>query len=223
MIPLLQDRRLIIFDWDGTLMDSISTICRCLAHAFAHAGLEDRGEAQYKEIIGLGLNDALAVLAPEADEKLRAHILEGYRHCFFSTPAAAMPLFPGVEETLSRLVDAGYQLAVATGKARRGLDKILTEYPRVEALVGASRCADETRSKPDPLMLEELLDHYQLPPKAAVMVGDTVHDMEMAVAAGVLPIGVLCGVHNESRLTQAGAQLCLPDPRFLLGEKEKPQ
>ncbi|MBN2678632.1 HAD-IA family hydrolase [Acidithiobacillus montserratensis] len=220
MMPILQNRRLIIFDWDGTLMDSISTICRCLAHAFAYAGLEDRGEAQYKEIIGLGLNDALAVLAPEADENLRERILEGYRHCFFGTPAAAMPLFPGVEETLSGLADAGYQLAVATGKARRGLDKVLTENPRLAALVSASRCADETRSKPDPLMLEELLDHYQLPPEAAVMVGDTVHDMEMAVAAGVLPIGVLCGVHDGSRLTQAGAQVCIPDPRFLLGKMD---
>ncbi|MBU2811141.1 HAD-IA family hydrolase [Acidithiobacillus thiooxidans] len=218
MNSVLQDRRLIIFDWDGTLMDSIPTICRCLAHAFAYAGLADRGEEQYKEIIGLGLGDALAVLAPEADENLRSRILEGYRNCFFATPAVDMPLFPGVEQTVIALADAGFEIAVATGKARRGLDKVLNENPHLAARISASRCADETRSKPDPLMLEQLLDHYALAPEAAVMVGDTVHDMEMAVAAGVLPVGVLCGVHDNQRLSRAGAALCLPDPRFLLRE-----
>ncbi|MBU2766306.1 HAD-IA family hydrolase [Acidithiobacillus ferrivorans] len=217
MILPPDDCRLIIFDWDGTLMDSIPAICGCLTHAFAYAGLADRGEQQYQEIIGLGLDDALAALAPDADKPTRERILEGYRKCFFGTPARAMPLFPGVEDTVLQLADAGYQIAVATGKARRGLDRVLGEHPRLAACISASRCADESRSKPDPLMLYELLKHYDLPPSAAIMVGDTVHDMAMAVAAGVLPVGVLCGVHSAERLDASGAAVCFADPTVLAG------
>ena len=217
MILPPDDCRLIIFDWDGTLMDSISTICGCLAHAFAYAGLADRGELQYQEIIGLGLEDALAALAPDADKPTRERILRGYRECFFGTPVREMPLFPGVEDTLVQLADVGYEIAVATGKARRGLDRVLGEHPRLAACISASRCADESRSKPDPLMLRELLQHYNLPSAAAIMVGDTVHDMEMAVAAGVLPVGVLCGVHSAERLGASGAAACFADPTALAG------
>ncbi|MDD2746969.1 MAG: HAD-IA family hydrolase [Acidithiobacillus ferrooxidans] len=217
MIPPPSDCRLIIFDWDGTLMDSISTICGCLSHAFAYAGLADRGAQQYREIIGLGLEDALAVLAPDADQRTRKRILEGYRECFFGTPVREMPLFPGVEDALVQLAGAGYEIAVATGKTRRGLDRVLGEHPLLAACISASRCADESRSKPDPLMLRELLRHYDLPPAATIMVGDTVHDMEMAVAAGVLPVGVLCGVHSAERLDASGAAMCFADPTALPG------
>ena len=217
MIPPPSDCRLIVFDWDGTLMDSISTICGCLSHAFAYAGLADCGVQQYREIIGLGLEDALAALAPDADQPTRERILAGYRECFFGTPVGQMPLFPGVEDALVQLAGAGYEIAVATGKTRRGLDRVLGEHPLLAACISASRCADESRSKPDPLMLRELLRHYDLPPAAAIMVGDTVHDMEMAVAAGVLPVGVLCGVHGAERLDASGAAMCLADPTALPG------
>ncbi|MHB0874205.1 MAG: HAD family hydrolase, partial [Acidithiobacillus ferrooxidans] len=156
-------------------------------------------------------------LAPDADRSTRERILAGYRECFFGTPVREMPLFPGVEDTVMRLADAGYEIAVATGKARRGLDRVLGEHPRLAACISASRCADESRSKPDPLMLRELLRHYDLPPAAAIMVGDTVHDMEMAVAAGVLPVGVLCGVHGAERLDASGAAMCFADPTALPG------
>ena len=217
MIPPPSDCRLIIFDWDGTLMDSISTICGCLSHAFAYAGLADRGVQQYREIIGLGLEDALAALAPDADQPTRERILAGYRECFFGTPVGQMPLFPGVEDALVQLAGAGYEIAVATGKTRRGLDRVLGEHPLLATCISASRCADESRSKPDPLMLCELLRHYGLPPAATIMVGDTVHDMEMAVAAGVLPVGVLCGVHDAERLDASGAATCFADPTALPG------
>ena len=217
MIPPPSDCRLIVFDWDGTLMDSISTICGCLSHAFAYAGLADRGVQQYREIIGLGLEDALAALAPDADQPTRERILAGYRECFFGTPVGQMPLFPGVEDALVQLAGAGYEIAVATGKTRRGLDRVLGEHPLLAACISASRCADESRSKPDPLMLCELLRHYGLPPAATIMVGDTVHDMEMAVAAGVLPVGVLCGVHDAERLDASGAATCFADPTALPG------
>lgn len=208
------DLRLLVFDWDGTLMDSISTICSCLAGAFAAAGLPDREEA-YKEIIGLGLDEALAVLAPGIDEGQREQVLSAYRDCFFAASMAEMPLFPGVEPALRDLADAGFHLAVATGKSRRGLDRMLAAHPTLAQCIAASRCADESRSKPHPQMLHELLDHFALPPGAALMVGDSIHDMEMAVAAGVLPVGVCCGVHDAQRLQTHGAQACLAEVRDL--------
>ncbi|MHB0889035.1 HAD family hydrolase [Acidithiobacillus sp.] len=204
------DLRLLVFDWDGTLMDSISTICGCLAVAFAAAGLPDRGEA-YKEIIGLGLDEALAMLAPGIGDRQREQVLSAYRDCFFTSSMAEMPLFPGVEPALRDLAAAGFHLAVATGKSRRGLDRMLAAHPALAQCIGASRCADESRSKPHPQMLHELLTHFDLPPSAALMVGDSIHDMEMAVAAGVLPVGVCCGVHDAQRLRAHGAQVCLAD------------
>lgn len=208
------DLRLLVFDWDGTLMDSISTICGCLVGAFAAAGLADQGES-YKEIIGLGLDEALAVLAPGIDGQQREQVLGAYRDCFFAASMAEMPLFPGVERALRDLADAGFHLAVATGKSRRGLDRMLAAHPALAQCIAASRCADESRSKPHPQMLRELLAHFDLPPSAALMVGDSIHDMEMAVAAGVLPVGVCCGVHDAQRLQNHGAQACLADVRDL--------
>lgn len=202
-------RRLVVFDWDGTLMDSTGVICRCLAHAFAVAGLPVRSEREYGEIIGLGLDEAFTALAPDADALIRDRVLAAYKDCFFSTDGADMPLFPGVQRTLAHLTARGHTLAVATGKSRRGLDRMLSLYPDLAPHLACSRCADESRSKPHPQMLEEIMAVTGVTPDQCLMVGDSVHDMDMARAAGVTGIGVTCGVHGRDRLMASGAIACI--------------
>ncbi|MGC8467500.1 MAG: HAD-IA family hydrolase [Acidithiobacillus sp.] len=206
---------LLVFDWDGTLMDSIALICRCLEAAFAYAGLPGRTEADYRSIIGLGLNDALARLAPEADTTACERILEGYRRCYFAADPEDTPLFPGVEDSLRSLREAGFTLAVATGKARRGLDRALAAHPSLGSLFAVTRCADETRSKPHPQMLQEILAATGTAAGAAWMIGDTVHDVAMARAAGVAALGVSCGVDDVATLMREGAFAVLSGPTEL--------
>ncbi len=206
---------LLIFDWDGTLMDSVALICRCLEAAFAYAGLPGRSMADYRSIIGLGLGDALARLAPEADERARSRILEGYRRCYFAADPEDTPLFPGVEDSLKSLRESGFTLAVATGKARRGLDRALDAHPSLRPLFAATRCADESRSKPHPQMLMEILAATGRKATEAWMIGDTVHDVAMARAAGMAALGVSCGVDDVHTLEREGAFAVLSGPAQL--------
>jgi phosphoglycolate phosphatase len=131
-------------------------------------------------------------------------------------PAEA-PLFDGALDTLRELQGAGYRLAVATGKSRSSLQRSFAKHPELRALISSSRCADETASKPDPLMLNELLEHEDLPPAAALMIGDTEFDVQMARSARVGALGVACGVHEQERLHGAGALAILADVRDLSG------
>jgi len=206
---------LLIFDWDGTLADSAGSIVSAMQRAIEALGLPPREDAAIRELIGLGLSDALARLYPELDTPDLLRLLEQYRH---TAPAALMheaPLFPGARETLETLHAQGYLLAVATGKSRPGMNRSLRAHPYLQDLLAASRCADETAPKPDPAMLRELLDETGIAAERALMVGDTEYDMAMATAIGMPALGVACGVHASSRLRAAGARSVIEDLRAL--------
>ncbi|WP_290790207.1 HAD-IA family hydrolase [Halomonas sp.] len=192
--------RLVIFDWDGTLMDSVARIVDCMQAASREAGWGELTPESVRNIIGLGLPEAIASLCPGIDPD-RAELLRSrYAWHFVEGNDTPMRFFSGVEEGLVGLHGGGGQrLAVATGKSRRGLDRIFRESDSGRWF-HASRTADETRSKPHPLMLEELLLELEVPLEEAVMVGDTEYDLEMARAIGMDRVGVTWGVHAPERL-----------------------
>lgn len=192
---------LLIFDWDGTLMDSAAKIVRCFVAAAADLGVPDPGEAAIRDIIGLGLDEALHQLLPDQDIATRRRVAERYRDFFLGLDRTESTLFPGVPEGLQQLADQGYLLAIATGKARRGLTRALGET-QLAPLFSASRCADEAFSKPHPKMLHDLLDETGVAAERALMVGDTVYDMQMARSARVDGLGVSYGVHERERLLE---------------------
>ena len=199
---------LIVFDWDGTLMDSEAKIVRCMQAAAMDVGIPDPGAAAIRDIIGLGLSEAMQELFPEQTPGRREELVGRYRRHFLELDATDMPLFPGVAEGLTQLTQQGYLLAIATGKARRGLNRVLDETGMRHLFV-SSRCADEAFSKPHPQMLEDILGHTGVDPGRALMVGDTVYDMEMARNAKVAGLAVSYGVHARERLLDCGALACL--------------
>lgn len=204
----MREYDLVIFDWDGTLMDSEAKIVRCFQAASDDAGATYPGDDAVRNIIGLGLSEAIAHIFPDENEATRAAVLEGYREHFLVRDQTEMPLFPGVVEGLASMVDDGYRLAVATGKARRGLDRVLQESP-VQHLFDATRCADETRSKPHPLMLDEIIDEIGADRQRAIMVGDSVFDLEMARNAGIDALAVSYGVQPCDRLADYEPVACM--------------
>ena len=199
--------RLLVFDWDGTLMDSETQIVACLQAASRDLDLEHRDEAACRNIIGLGLHEAVNSLYPDSDDDFVARYTERYRHYWFQV-AGDSRLFPGARETLEGLHGEGYLLAVATGKGRAGLEKVLSSTGLGE-LFAATRCADETCSKPHPRMLRELMDELGADPAETLMVGDTEYDMEMARSAGAGPVAVSYGVHATERLLRHEPLACL--------------
>lgn len=194
-----RDYDLIIFDWDGTLMDSETKIVNCFRAAAADVGITYPGDAAVRDIIGLGLKEAMDALLPEAADEVRAALVVAYREHFLEKDQTEMPFFEGVTEGLGVLHGAGYRLAIATGKARRGLVRVL-DGSQVAGYFCASRCADETRSKPHPQMLHEILDETGADPARTVMIGDSTYDMEMARNAGVDAYAVSYGVQLCERL-----------------------
>ncbi|HCU54042.1 MAG TPA: HAD family hydrolase [Gammaproteobacteria bacterium] len=199
---------LIVFDWDGTLMDSEAKIVRCLQGAAHDIGATDPGPAAIRHIIGLGLQEAVQTLFPEEPASRRTLLIDRYRQHFLELDQTAMPLFPGVRDGLMTLAEHGYLLAVATGKARRGLDRVLDDTDTRHLFV-ASRCADEAFSKPHPRMLDDILEFTGIDRRRAIMVGDTVYDMQMARNAGVAGLAVSYGVHSREHLLENGALACL--------------
>ncbi len=199
---------LVIFDWDGTLMDSVAKIVHCFREAATDAGAAYPGDEAVRNVIGLGLKEAVDAIFPDADEATRHALLEGYRDHFLIHDKTEMPLFPGVAEGLAELSKQGYQLAVATGKARRGLKRVLDESP-LKQLFHTTRCADETRSKPHPLMLKEIIVETGVSPARTIMVGDTTYDLEMARNAGVDSLAVSYGVHSCDRLSEYAPNGCM--------------
>lgn len=192
---------LIVFDWDGTLMDSTHKICDCIGRAAVDCGVPDPGPARSRQIIGLGLAEALATLFPSVDGARLKAIADRYRHYYLDPQTTPTQLFEGVQDGLQLLRDVGYKLAIATGKSRRGLEQVLMQTPIASYFV-ASRCADECRSKPDPLMLEELLLETGIGRERALMVGDTTFDLQMARNAQVAALGVTYGAHAADQLKE---------------------
>jgi phosphoglycolate phosphatase len=199
---------LIIFDWDGTLMDSVAKIVRCFQAALVDAGAPDLDEPAIRHIIGLGLEEAVTALLPRADPALRTRVVTRYREHFLHLDQTGMALFPGVRTGLEMLAEQGYLLAVATGKARRGLDRVLRDTATAH-LFCATRCADEAYSKPHPRMLEDILEQTGFASAQALMVGDTTYDLQMARDARMASLAVTYGVHDRELLAEQGPLACL--------------
>ena len=199
---------LIVFDWDGTLMDSAARIVSCVRGAARDLGLSPPTEDAIRDIIGLGLGEAVRALFPAAGEGLVQQVIERYRHHFLYADRTPTELFPGAREVLEQLAGQGYLMAVATGKGRQGLDKVLAETGLGE-LFHATRCADESLSKPHPEMLQQILDELGVEAADTLMVGDTEYDLQMAANAGVPHLAVGYGAHPVERLLQHGPLGCL--------------
>ncbi|MDP2128297.1 MAG: HAD-IA family hydrolase [Pseudohongiella sp.] len=190
----------VIFDWDGTVVDSVEHIADCLLHAAVSTGYPELERAAYRDIIGLGIMEALRRLYPGMNAEDTVRMREAYSTHFMATSASNQRIFPGMTEILQDLHATDRRCAVATGKSRRGLNAAL-ESSQLAHWFHITRCADETRSKPDPRMLIEILEHFELEPADAVMIGDTSYDLQMAQAIGMPSIGVRWGVHGDEVLS----------------------
>jgi phosphoglycolate phosphatase len=190
---------LLVFDWDGTLMDSQAQIVNCMQSAIGELALESRTDEQITNIIGLGLEEAIVQLYPMIDMKLVTTTAQTYRDLYLYKDKTPSPLFDGVTDVLNNLREVGYDLAIATGKSRRGLDKGLSETD-LHDYFPITRCADETRSKPHPQMLEEILTDHNLEASKALMIGDSEYDLQLAQNTKVDGLAVSYGVHGLMRL-----------------------
>lgn len=190
---------LVIFDWDGTLVNSLQRIVDCMHLSAQDLQLPKLTDAEAQDIIGLGLGEAILTLYPQLDEEQLSAFKARYAHHYTQADAIPSSFYPGVPALMDALKDANVLLSVATGKSRRGLNRVMGAL-EVEPYFVSSRCADETASKPDPLMINELLAQHNLQPHQAVVVGDTEFDMGMAENAGVARIGVSWGAHARERL-----------------------
>ncbi len=204
----LNSFRLLVFDWDGTLMDSIGTIAACTRAVVRELGLREVPEETIRGTIGLGLRETMDVLSPGCDDAMLARIVESYRQHWTSTFRDLPLLFAGVGEMLRDLAAEGYLLAVATGKSRRGLDYTL-EQTGLRGVFHSTRTADEAFSKPHPQMLLDILEDLGVAPREAVMVGDTTYDLEMARSARMAAVGVCSGGHPRAELERLGPLACL--------------
>ncbi|NKN32077.1 HAD-IA family hydrolase [Marichromatium bheemlicum] len=199
---------LIVFDWDGTLMDSEAHIVDCMQRAFVELGLEPPPREAAREIIGLSLERGTRELLPGAEPEIYEALILAYRRRFLGATPNASALFAGAVEVLSTLTERGCRLAVATGKSRAGLDKSLRETG-LSGFFHATRCADETFSKPHPQMLFELMDELGATAEETLMIGDTEFDMQMARNAGVAGLAVSYGVHAPERLLAHQPLACI--------------
>lgn len=200
---------LLVFDWDGTLMDSAACIAAALQGACRDLGHAVPSERDARYVIGLGLNDALAHVLPDVPSSDYGTVVERYRHHFLLADGGTT-LFSGVSEMICELRNAGHLLAIATGKSRRGLDRAL-ETTGLRQFFDATRCADEGHSKPDPGMLYWIMDTLGVSPERTLMIGDTTHDMEMARAAGVARLALAHGAHERAALLEHAPLACLND------------
>ncbi|MDP2143852.1 MAG: HAD-IIIA family hydrolase [Gallionella sp.] len=191
---------LIVFDWDGTVMDSTAVIAGSIQAACRDLGLNVPSDEAARHVIGLGLVQALRHAVPDAPEAMYEPLVERYRYHFLSQDLA-IPLFDGARETIAELRDAGYWLAVATGKSRAGLERVM-ESSGMKDYFHATRTADQTFSKPHPAMLMELMDELAVTPDRTLMIGDTTHDVQLAQNAGVDVVAVAYGAHPPEQLLE---------------------
>lgn len=193
--------KVIIFDWDGTLMDSIDKIVASVKAGAEDCHLKVPSTENIRHIVGLSLDKAMAKLFPDASLEEQSAMVNAYRYQFLTLEKYETPFYPGIKSWLQSLKDQGYLLAVATGKGRNGLDRTLDKFA-VRELFTVTYCADQTASKPDPLMLNRILKDLNLDVSQALMVGDTSYDLEMANNAKMDCLGVSYGVHSKESLKQ---------------------
>lgn len=206
--------KLVIFDWDGTLMDSVARIVSSMQAAAMECQLAVPSVEAVRDIIGLSLYKAFPILFGAMSDSQAAHLLTTYRRHYMVLDQTPSPLFVGAADTIKGLHSSGYQLAVATGKQRAGLDSVLADT-QLDGYFHALRGADQAVSKPDPLMLAQILDELQVNPLDAVMVGDSSYDLAMAKAIGMPRIGVTYGVHNSHTLNAYQPLALIDDIRHL--------
>jgi phosphoglycolate phosphatase len=191
---------LIVFDWDGTLIDSTATIARAIQQAAADLGLAVPDFETASHVIGLGLSDALARAVPDLPPARAAEFAARYRYHYLANERT-LSLFAGARELLTSLAAADKLLAVATGKSSAGLARAL-DAADLQGYFAATRCADQTAPKPHPAMLLELSDELGVAPARMLMIGDTTHDLQMAAAAGTAAVGVTYGAHPRGDLAR---------------------
>jgi phosphoglycolate phosphatase len=205
---------LLVFDWDGTLVDSIERIVTSLQFASKSTVDIDLSETQARDVIGLGLAEAITKLHPELDnpqhtEKLD-HIADAYRQHYLFDSNVPAPLFGGVHELLKDLRGDGYTLAISTGKSRAGLEHSINEH-KLADYFATTRCAGENKSKPHPEMLYEIINQLNFSASQTLMIGDSEHDLKMANNASMQSIGVTHGVHDAETLNRHRPLTCLTD------------
>ena len=193
---------LIAFDWDGTLFDSTALIAQCIQAACRDLGIAVPSQADAAYVIGLGLHDALKHAAPGLPPERYPELGQRYRHHYVARQHELV-LFPGTLAMLQALKDRNHLLAVATGKARRGLDEALA-HSQLGALFDATRTADETAGKPHPMMLLQLMAQLGVAPERTLMIGDTTHDLLLAQNAGTARVGVSYGAHESEAFAAHG-------------------
>lgn len=191
--------KLVIFDWDGTVMDSIERIVSAMRSAAADVGFQVPEPDAVKNIIGLSLPVAIQTLFPHSDEKQVLALKNSYKHFYVNVDNTPTPIFDFAIDLFQLLIEQGKVLAVATGKAREGLERVWQDTKTGEYF-NSSRCAYECESKPHPQMLEQIMAELNVSPEETLMIGDTTYDLEMAQRAGVDSIGVTFGVHNTEQL-----------------------
>ena len=207
---------LIVFDWDGTLIDSQARIINCMHAAIDAQQLATRSDDELKNVIGLGLREAMRGLFPDTAADLLEQLAQSYREHYLVHDKTPSPLFAGSMETLHRLQSEGYLLAIATGKGRQGLNQALKETG-LDGFFHTTRCADETQSKPHPRMLLEIMEELNVTPAATLMVGDTEYDLQMAKRANAASVAVSYGVHERERLLSQAPHTCIDRIEDLCG------
>lgn len=212
----MKDRfELLVFDWDGTLFDSVDWITECIQHAAEDCGWPPPTGPAARSVIGLSLARALETLFPDVDAAEAERLMAAYRHYYDSRTIDPDSLFSGVREMLETLRGRSYKLAVATGKNSNGLRHAL-EATATTDLFHAVRSAEETASKPHPEMLLQIIAELNAAPARTLMIGDSVHDLRMAMNAGTEAIGVACGANSRDELLALRPLACLTHPAELL-------
>ncbi len=202
---------LIVFDWDGTLMDSTGHIVNCMQQAIKQLSMPPLDDSAISHIIGLALAEAASTLYPDASEKVIQQLASTYKQVWLES-SFDPKLFDNAFSLIKQLSEQELFLGVATGKSRRGLNKVL-ESTALSDFFHATRCADECHSKPHPQMLEELIDYFGVAPKATLMIGDTKYDLQMAHNAGADSLAISHGAH-DAKLLQACQPLDIVDNLF---------
>jgi len=200
--------KLVVWDVDGTLVDSRQTIFASMQSAFAGADLPPPTYEAVRQVVGLGLMEGVAALLPDIAPDVLERVADGYRAAFGAKvrrPGYVEPLYDGAAETLDRLRTAGWKIAMATGKSRRGVETIIRMHGWAD-LFDSTHCADDGPGKPHPAMVLEAMKALQVGPERTIVVGDTAHDMSMARAAGAYAQGVSWGFHTAEEVQEGGAE-----------------